>query len=149
MKDLQALRALAAEEQYAEALREIEAIQQAGFRDAALLVLKGLVIQAGEGGEATLADAKAALLEAAELGENHPEAQIEAGYYALNVDDDAAAARPQFERALESLQGLVVDAVAGMAKSLQETDGDAAAARFLEGAARRVLDPEILKAKLD
>lgn len=148
MKDLQSIRSLCAAEQYSNALAAIAELKQAGFQDSALLVLEAIALQMSEGDEDGLEQAKVSLLEAAALDENHPEAHLEAGYFLLNVGDDAEAATPHFDAALSTLQSLVTEAVSGMAKCLQETEGDAAAAQFLETAARRVLDPEAIKEKL-
>lgn len=143
------LRALCKEERFKEALEQIEAVQQQGYEDASLLVLKALCIQMSEGEAHTLQDAKATLEQAASLQEDGAEAQLELGWYLYNVDDDAKAAHPVFQGAIESLKAQLTSSVIGAVKSIREAESDEAARKFLRDLSDNILDKDALREALE
>ena len=143
------IRALCKEERYNEAIQQIDAVQAQGYEDASLLTLKALCIQMGEGSPHTLEDAKAALEKAAALEEGSAEAQLELGWYLYNVDDDAEAAQPAFEKAIELLQAQLTSSVIGAVKAIREARSDDAARKFLRDLGEKLLDQEALKEALE
>lgn len=93
-------------------------------------------------------DAKA-LFEAALRSEpDFMPALIEMGWYCYTIDDDAAAARPYFERALPILKRQAQEVAEGWANCVAEMQGRADAYRALDDLAGSLIDQEAIRREL-
>ena len=128
--------------QYREALSLIEEVEREGLLHPAVLVLKGCCIQLdGKETPYSLSDAEHAFEHALEIDADFIPAITELAWFYLNVLDDAARAEPLFERAIKLHKAMLTEAVIGMAKCLSEIKSKDIAKEYLEGAAKRSLDP--------
>jgi tetratricopeptide (TPR) repeat protein len=105
------------------------------------LVLMGRCILLSNGGPGReIPDAQNAFERALEHEPEHGEALTELGWLHYGVNDDAATAKPYFERALDVARDLFTEALQGVAKCVGELHGEEARTEFVRGAASFLRD---------
>lgn len=133
---------LVREQKYNDALDVIEELQEAGPIPPSLLVQKGILIQLSENSSYTTSDVEKAFAEALKIDEDYVEAINELAYFYYAVLDDAAKAKPLFERAYEICKSQMTEAVTGFANCIYETDGRDKALEFVNSVLHEPLDME-------
>jgi tetratricopeptide (TPR) repeat protein len=118
---------------YQEALHLIEEAERDGILHPEVLVWKGRCLQLlDEGAPHQLSDIESTFRRALEIDNNFTPATLELAWFYLNVLDDAEQAAQLFEAAVSSCRQIFTEAVIGMVKCLNESDGKDAARRYLE-----------------
>jgi predicted Zn-dependent protease len=106
---------------FAQALTQVDRLLEEWPSNPHLLVLRAELIQLQDTCEGpTLDDVKADLEHAVELDPDSPAPLIELGHFLLAVEDDAEAAVPCFQRAVDLCVRLLKDAQHGRDQAHQE-----------------------------
>ena len=106
--------------QFDQALREVEALLRNWPGNAHLHLLRASLVQLQEEPRHELDEAKAALESAVALEGDSPAAAIELGYFLDHVEDAPAAASGAFAAAIAAARKLLIDALVGQARALQQ-----------------------------
>lgn len=98
-----------------------------------LLVMKGCWIQlSSDASDFTLEDAEESFLAAIQIDDTYVDAYLELGWFYFSVMDDAARAKPMFEKAVSVCSDQSAEAVKGIASCLAETQGKPNALQYLD-----------------
>lgn len=130
-KDLTTIRRLWADTQFSEALAKVEGLRGEYPGNPQLLVIWASLVQLVEESEHSLDDAREALRQAVEFDESSPAASIELGHFLDSVEDDPTAASKAYSQAASAAKKLLIDALAGQAKSYLQLNRRADAVRCL------------------
>jgi tetratricopeptide (TPR) repeat protein len=138
---LDELKSLYAAERYDEALALTERMERGGLLYPEVFVWKGRCLLLGDGRDlADISDIERVYRQALDIDDEYAPALLELGWFYLNVTDDAARARPLFDKAFSLLRDALTEAVEGVARCLSETDTRAAAALYLALVKHNLLD---------
>lgn len=110
------------EEDYDEALTEVETLLETWPGNPRLHVLKASLVQLQEEPRYDLDEAKHALQRAIELDRESPTAAIELGHFLDKVEDDPQAAVKAYAEGVEAARHLLIDGLIGQAKVYQQLD---------------------------
>src|SRR5437016_1306655 len=139
------LNALVADQKFDEAIGVLLREEEARALSPSELVQKGIWIQLGSETMAhTLDEAERSFQTALEIDENYVPALIELAFFKYSVQDNATAALPFFERAIEESLSQLREAVEGKAKCLAEITSTDAAQSFIREISTHCLDVKTL-----
>ena len=139
-RQIKAIRALMADQKYAQALNEVDKLLQEWQDQPALLVLRAELIQLQEKDGPPLEDAAEALKRATTLHEQNGDAWLELGHFQFAVEDNAKAAEKSFAHAVDASRETLIAALLARAAALEELDRKReafdclSAARYLQSA---------------
>lgn len=129
--EVRLIHTLYSEERFDEALDKLIELGEMIELSPYLLVLKGKHILLSDKGPYELADARKAFEAALDIQEDCVEALLELGWFHYAVEDNAAEAKPFFEKALAVSKGQTTEIVEGFAKCLCEIAGKDKALEFI------------------
>jgi tetratricopeptide (TPR) repeat protein len=110
------------EEDYDEALAEVETLLETWPGNPHLHVLKASLVQLQEEPKYGLDEAKQALQRAIELDKDSPTASIELGHFLDNVEDDPQAAVKAYAEGVAAARHLLIDGLIGQAKAYRQLE---------------------------
>jgi tetratricopeptide (TPR) repeat protein len=110
-------RTSARSENYSESLAYLESIGDQPYLSAEYFLLKGRLIQSGDGIKYSLEDSRQALERALELSPENPEILSELGFLYLRVVPDNHKAQDFFQRAMQRFRLLYSEAICGLAEA--------------------------------
>lgn len=110
------------EEDYDEALAEVETLLETWPGNPHLHVLKASLLQLQEEPKYDLDEAKRALQRAIELDKDSPTAAIELGHFLDNVEDDPQAAVKAYAEGVAAARHLLIDGLIGQAKAYRQLE---------------------------
>lgn len=108
------------EENFDEALAEVETLLDTWPGNPHLHVLKASLVQLQEQPKYDLDDAKQALQRAIELDKDSPTAAIELGHFLDNIEDDPQAAVKAYAAGVSAARRLLIDGLIGQAKAYRQ-----------------------------
>ena len=110
------------EEDYDEALAEVERLLEMWPGNPHLHVLKASLVQLQEKPTCDLDEAKQSLQRAIELDRDSPMASIELGHFLDNVEDDPQAAVKAYAEGVSAARHLLIDGLIGQAKAYRQLE---------------------------
>jgi tetratricopeptide (TPR) repeat protein len=110
------------QQDYDEALAEVETLLETWPGNPHLHVLKASLVQLQEEPKYDLAEAKQALQRAIDLDKESPTAAIELGHFLDDVEDDPHAAVRAYAEGVAAARHLLIDGLIGQAKSYRQLD---------------------------
>src|SRR5438128_344282 len=110
------------EEDYDQALAEVESLLETWPGNPHLHVLKAGLVQLQEEPKYDLDQAKESLHQAIELDKASPTASIELGHFLDNVEDDPQAAIKAYTEGIAAARHLLIDGLIGQAKAYRQLD---------------------------
>lgn len=141
---------LAKQGRYEDLVALISEMESKGCLHPQLLSLKALCIQTTEQPvSAGLEDVQKSLETAIVLDKTYFPAYVELAYFQLNVMDNAEAAVPLFEKAIEVINRIATEAIIGKANCIAELKSKEAALRYLEQAKQDFIEADQIKEFLD
>lgn len=108
------------EENYDQALAEVETLLQTWPGNPHLHVLRANLVQLQEEPKYDLDEAKQALRQAIELDKGSPTASIELGHFLDNVEDDPRSAIKAYAEGIAAARDLLIDGLIGQAKAYRQ-----------------------------
>jgi tetratricopeptide (TPR) repeat protein len=128
---------------YDELTALISEMESKGWLHPELLTLKALCVQTTEEPiSASLEDVRKSLEAAIALDKTYFPAFVELAYFQLNVMDDAEAALPLFEKAIEIINRIATEAILGKARCLAEAKSKEDGFHFVEQARKDIIEPD-------
>jgi tetratricopeptide (TPR) repeat protein len=110
------------EQDYDQALAEVESLLQTWPGNAHLHVLWASLVQLQEDPKHDLEEARQSLQQAVELDKGSPAAAIELGYFLDNVEDDPQAASRAYSAGVTAARQLLIEGLIGQAKAFRQLD---------------------------
>lgn len=128
----------------------ISEMESKGCLHPELLNLKALCIQTTEQPiSAGLEDVQKSLEEAIALDNTYFPAYVELAYFQLEVMDNAEAALPIFEKAIEVINRIATEAILGKASCVAELKSKQEALQYIEQAKQDIIEADKMEKFLD